>query len=262
MSQRQPALFIDMRQFNMLSKKDILNFLDIIESLLRCNDERDFVNIMFKFRDYINLEYIVCGHTKIEDLIIQQKLIYESINISYPEEYLDVYVKDEHYKNDHIINDYYKSFKIQRWKNVEERHEPETWRNVVQTSVDFGLVDGFTFGTRDDDGINGTCFFIADKKVDNVSRTTQILEHAVPHLSECLKKVLKMKSNKKYNLTKKEREILEWLKEGKSSWEISIILNRSERVINFHINNIMVKLNSMNRTHAVAKAIQYGLIQI
>jgi len=41
-----------------------------------------------------------------------------------------------------------------------------------------------------------------------------------------------------------------------------MILNRSERVINFHINNILKKLDAVNRTHAVAIALENNLLAI
>lgn len=56
-------------------------------------------------------------------------------------------------------------------------------------------------------------------------------------------------------LTDREKEILSWLMEGKSSWDIGQILSISERTVKFHVNNICIKLNAVNRTHAVAKAI-------
>jgi len=63
------------------------------------------------------------------------------------------------------------------------------------------------------------------------------------------------------NLSKREIEVLTWSKRGKSSWEISAILNISERTVNFHVNNIMQKLNAVSRIQAVAVAIERGLIE-
>jgi DNA-binding CsgD family transcriptional regulator len=63
------------------------------------------------------------------------------------------------------------------------------------------------------------------------------------------------------NLSKREKEVLTWSKRGKSSWEISAILNISERTVNFHVNNIMQKLNAVSRIQAVAVAIERGLIK-
>jgi DNA-binding CsgD family transcriptional regulator len=62
------------------------------------------------------------------------------------------------------------------------------------------------------------------------------------------------------NLSEREKEVLTWSKRGKSSWEISAILDITERTVNFHINNIMQKLNAVSRTQAVAVAIEKGLI--
>jgi DNA-binding CsgD family transcriptional regulator len=55
-------------------------------------------------------------------------------------------------------------------------------------------------------------------------------------------------------------EVLKWIKEGKSSWDISTILCRSERVVIWHANNIMQKLGAKNRTQAIAIAMRYQLI--
>lgn len=62
-------------------------------------------------------------------------------------------------------------------------------------------------------------------------------------------------------LTKREEEVLYWVKEGKSTWDIGKLLSISEPTITFHLKNIYKKLEVANRPHAVAKAISYGLIE-
>ncbi|USH05575.1 helix-turn-helix domain-containing protein [Grimontia kaedaensis] len=59
-------------------------------------------------------------------------------------------------------------------------------------------------------------------------------------------------------LTTRECELLPWLKLGKSNWEISRLLNISERTVKYHLQNIYRKLDVHNRTHAVSKAIELG----
>lgn len=61
-------------------------------------------------------------------------------------------------------------------------------------------------------------------------------------------------------LTQRELECLKWCAAGKSSWEIGQILHCSEAVVNFHIGNVRRKFDVTSRRHAVAKAIQLGLI--
>lgn len=62
------------------------------------------------------------------------------------------------------------------------------------------------------------------------------------------------------SLTAREREVLHWLKEGKTNWEISIILKMSERTAKFHVTNILGKLGASTRSHAVALAYSQNLI--
>ena len=57
-------------------------------------------------------------------------------------------------------------------------------------------------------------------------------------------------------LTKREREILNWIMQGKSNWDISIIVNISQSTVSFHVNNLMRKLGAVSRSHAVAIALQ------
>ena len=64
------------------------------------------------------------------------------------------------------------------------------------------------------------------------------------------------------DLSKRERDCLRWTAEGKSSWDIGMILNISENTVNFHIKNAMRKLGTTSRTVAVVKAIRLNLIEL
>jgi FixJ family two-component response regulator len=69
------------------------------------------------------------------------------------------------------------------------------------------------------------------------------------------------KSRDKFHspLSRRESEVLNWLKTGKTSWDISVILGISERTVNFHVRNIIQKLNAVSRIHAVAVAAEKGI---
>ncbi|RXJ73521.1 hypothetical protein CS022_09555 [Veronia nyctiphanis] len=56
-------------------------------------------------------------------------------------------------------------------------------------------------------------------------------------------------------LSKREQECVEWLSEGKTTPEIAVILNISERTASFHVNNIIHKTQSLNRHQALTKVI-------
>jgi DNA-binding CsgD family transcriptional regulator len=62
------------------------------------------------------------------------------------------------------------------------------------------------------------------------------------------------------SLTAKERDVLKWVIEGKTSWEIGKILATSERTVKFHLKNVYAKLNVCNRAQAVAVANRLNLL--
>ncbi|GAB4407113.1 MAG: hypothetical protein OHK0032_02390 [Thermodesulfovibrionales bacterium] len=59
----------------------------------------------------------------------------------------------------------------------------------------------------------------------------------------------------------REIEVLKWAKEGKTNWEISVILGISERTVKFHIASILRKLDAVSRGHAIAKALELGVLK-
>jgi len=61
-------------------------------------------------------------------------------------------------------------------------------------------------------------------------------------------------------LSKKEIEVLNWIKEGKTRWETAIILSVREETIKSHLKNIFRKLNVTNKAQAITIAIRLGLI--
>jgi DNA-binding CsgD family transcriptional regulator len=63
-------------------------------------------------------------------------------------------------------------------------------------------------------------------------------------------------------LSQREKECLRWRASGKSDWDIAHIMNISERTVKFHLENARAKLDAINTTHAVAKALATGTIAL
>jgi DNA-binding CsgD family transcriptional regulator len=55
-----------------------------------------------------------------------------------------------------------------------------------------------------------------------------------------------------HQLTPKEEEVIGWVAKGKTNWEISRILDRSEATVRTHVQHIMAKLQTTSRTQTVA----------
>lgn len=63
-------------------------------------------------------------------------------------------------------------------------------------------------------------------------------------------------------LTARELEVLKWCAAGKSNWSIGEILKISEHGVDFHMRNILRKLDADTRVTAVVKALHGGLITL
>src|SRR5450432_3312561 len=63
-----------------------------------------------------------------------------------------------------------------------------------------------------------------------------------------------------HDLTAREREVLHWTAAGKTSYEIGVILGISTRTVNFHITATLHKLDAINKTQAVVKAVLLDLL--
>ncbi len=61
-------------------------------------------------------------------------------------------------------------------------------------------------------------------------------------------------------LSDRQKQILRWINEGKTNWEIAQILEMTEKNVKYHIEQIFAKLQVRNRTQAVAKAMLLGLL--
>ena len=90
-------------------------------------------------------------------------------------------------------------------------------------------------------------------------RRQLILDHILPYL-------LRAQSNTSalldVSLTPREREILVWVKDGKSTGEIASILMISQDTVKFHMKNVFQKLRATSRSQAIAIAIENKLIEM
>jgi DNA-binding NarL/FixJ family response regulator len=61
-------------------------------------------------------------------------------------------------------------------------------------------------------------------------------------------------------VTDRERQVLQWVRDGKSNHEIAELLAISPLTVKNHVQKILRRLGASNRTQAVAEAIAMGLL--
>ena len=138
-------------------------------------------------------------------------------------------------------------------------------RELWEEARSFGLQAGLAYTCRDAGGMGGMLTLArAGESVTTAEWQAKAchilwLVQAV-HLSMIRVVALKLQPEIAVQLSRREVEALRWTGEGKTSGEISGILNITERTVNFHISKAMAKLNAVNKTAAVLQAAMLGLL--
>jgi DNA-binding CsgD family transcriptional regulator len=249
----------------LFSHRDAIRLLEIIHASLSCNAEEDFVSLFGEVQELFSFDFAFSSLTKLaNDGNISS---YDFINISYPEEWIRVYQERQFNKVDVIVRENFTTFRPQYWSETyKKKAQP---KDLTFAAEDFGLKEGYTYGLRTSGQKKRASLFSFSGNFDKYKydiKVVAVLELLIPHLHQALCQVLASKlppgnDGNKEPLSSREKEVLNWLKCGKSSWDISVILSISERTVNFHIYNIMQKLEAVNRPHAVAVAASLGLIE-
>lgn len=63
-------------------------------------------------------------------------------------------------------------------------------------------------------------------------------------------------------LTKREKEVFDYLIKNKSTKEISLLLNITEKTVRNHISNVIGKLGVTSRTQAILQLLRHNIIKI
>ncbi len=148
----------------------------------------------------------------------------------------------------------------------EDSPELTTPREVTSLKLDFGVKTCLSVGVR---GVLGACTYFVLSNFDQrqIWKLRSMMQILAPHFHLAYMRATTWaqgtpSSTKRVDLTAREEEIMRWVAEGKTNWEISMILKVSLNTIKFHLKNIYQKLGGVeNRWSAVAQW-QYASTEI
>lgn len=254
-----PPFSSDSQLYSLLSKLDAVTLLELIHESLSCNSKENLAELVERLKSLIPFDYGLCGLAKIDKN--GMKPDFDITNGSYPNEWLEVYLANEYFKIDPVPKENFTHFNIQFWDDSYKKYD--TPKKFVSEARDFGLLKGYTYGVKNLSSTQGSLLSLAGPNLDRDERTEAIIKLVTPHIHQCYVRVIQETGKKSVSpLSEREKEVLNWVGQGKSSWDISVILGISERTVKFHVDNIKIKLNAVSRSHAVAIALDLGLISL
>jgi DNA-binding CsgD family transcriptional regulator len=245
-----------------LSNGDAITLLEIIHNSVSCDSEQEFLRLFPKVQELFPFDFagVLAGrHQAGNELSIAH-----GINISFPDEWLREYLAKNYFHLDVVTKETFITCKPQHWSYLTPGADAIVAKEIKTLNMDLGMKECYSHGAHPSGpGRNGSMFCFSGPSIKFDIRTIVILKHIIPHLHLAMSHLSDKKNTESRNiaLSSREKEVLSWLNRGKSSWETSVILGISERTVNYHIYNVMEKLDAVNRPQALAVAIRLGLIE-
>lgn len=239
-----------------------LGLQDLNEELLAATSVNGLREICVRFCELAEFEYFIFGVCDATSLS-SPKITTVS---NYPEEWFKIYFQEDMQKNDPVVRYCFENTAPIRWSKLVLMQEYVTpiGEQIMAAAQGFGLLDGLSVPIKAPSGeiallSLATC---VEARLDD--RINQALMLALPFSNFLFENYMRFqcdRADRYLPLTEREKECLFWACEGKTAWEMSKIIDVSERTVIFHLTSATKKLGASNRQHAVAKAIMYGLVK-
>jgi LuxR family transcriptional regulator, quorum-sensing system regulator BjaR1 len=183
---------------------------------------------------------------------------------STPNGFRDCYIEERFYLVDHISAHARTTYEAFRYSEAPyPQNNVVAHRRFLQALETFGMHKGVVVPIGRPGNIPA-CMWLAGANPDlhsDAKRAIQLIALFAASNAYALRRP-PPGGSPPHALTAAEREVLQWISAGKTSWEIASISGRSERAINKIIADAMLKLNAVTRTQAVVNAIRTGEVEM
>jgi LuxR family quorum-sensing system transcriptional regulator SolR len=230
---------------------------DFFNAFLNLESEQEVLDLMAEMARAIGFEYCAYG---IQMPVPVSRPKVAMVN-NYSPEWQAHYQQRGYLHIDPTVQHALKSTLPVVWSQELFKSAQDMWEEAHS----YGLRVGWAQSSRDAFGCVGLLTLArsagqltASELQANQAKMTWFTQHVHVGMSRLL--IPKMAPETQILLTAREKEVLRWTAEGKTAYEISLILAISERTVNFHINNVVLKLGASNKTQAAVKAVALGLL--
>jgi DNA-binding CsgD family transcriptional regulator len=131
--------------------------------------------------------------------------------------------------------------------------------DIHNLNLSFELQVGICMLMHDADNSRLLFVFTGDRAVPGQMEINELTMITL-HVLNAYRLVNASKASDHPPLSAREREVVRWTSQGKTSIEIGQILSLSDHTVNAYMTSAIKKLDCVNRTQLVAKAIRYKLI--
>lgn len=236
----------------------LAKFID--ESLKLDNPEELFASYLGALSDYgvDRVMYSAVRNTH------YNKAIIPGISHCYPEDWIKHYMEHGYVERDPVLMHGVHARHVFTWAGMIRDCDLSSEQCLIMNQCEeAGLKDGLAVPLHGPMGEVygiGLASSVANPDVGRSLKEIQVLSTQFHVLYSALHD--DKYSHKISPLTPRESEVLKWCSAGKSNWAIGEILGISEHGVDFHMRNILRKLDADTRVTAVVKALHGGMIAL
>ena len=239
---------------------------NLTSSLKLCSNLASLNVILLKLSNLLQFDYysylggiLIAGERIIAPPRLEKPIVQSNLNKQFTIEYA---LQRLDYQ-DPVIKRSSNFVAFQTWNmlfNYSELSSKE--KRVLNLGYDFNINDGFIIPVH---GAGSFYSLLAFSGEDMIAKTfADDLNNANLHffavtLHGKIQELCFEKSDPaimRNPLTPREIDVLRWIAEGKTKWEVAQILKVSKHTVGEHIKKAREKLNATNQTHAIAKMTQ------
>lgn len=182
---------------------------------------------------------------------------------NYPKQWQDRYLNNGYFMNDPTIDHAKSSTSPLAWSPALFERDLST--DLSKDARNFGFNHGWTQSIRDTNGRFGALTLARSEgeiMEDELAEKLPVLQWlALVTHGMLFRTLLARHQNELMNqLTEREIQLLYLAADGRNAEEMAKALGIVERTVNFHISNVLTKLQVQNKAQAVAMALRLGLI--
>ncbi len=246
----------------LFSKSELISLIEFMDQVVRIKEADALATAIKNLKNLIPHQYALANVSHIHKAGV---IPMDVANVSYPSEFLRFYFENGLEAVDPLVQCHYRTFELQVWSETFKK-VGKVSRKLEYAAQDFNMKDGLTYGLPEPGLSIGSFFCLAGDHLKPRERHIRLFEKVVPHLHEAYLRVLPR--NAKHapcmemppELTPRELEILDLVKDGLTNCDISDKLHISLNTVKYHLHHILIKLDARGRAHAVAKAMGMGII--
>lgn len=239
--------------------QDHVAFKRLVTALARCASDVEFMAIMGnEMQAVLPHGAMICGFWAMSQRVKRPAKIVMS---NMPRAYLDsVRAQDSMLRNPVVLSWLYERRPLFFAAQPTDQRAPKAWLQAFRLHK---MQNVAVHGQFDLGGKFVSFFSFYRIPIQMVPLIDEVLGLLVPHLHAALAQLpYKAQIDDPEDpippdwlgkLTGREREVLRWLCEGKSNWEIGKLLGTTENTIKKQVRQVFAKLGVSNRAHAVAK---------